>query len=292
MDEVTAKAVVVGAEPPGRRALHLDRGRRGPCRPQWTDTPARHPGRQWYLPARGVARPSRRAVGGRHLGPVPRRPHRACAALGRHEVRCTPQGRRNGRLAGLAWAGGLELQIVTPHPAAAGLELGASAEAALRALTGRDPTGWGIAGTGDAAVVPAGGHILLPGPGPTPTSLVIVGGEPWPTVVGVLTVERVDSGVREQIRLAGPPLVAVSEATIETLAEEVADSVRSMIVTVHPGRSGGLRSSTPSLPALPYGILVGSRGGPRRRPGVPDDRPRRPVVPARHVGPGTRRTRC
>ena len=63
--------------------------------------------------------------------------------------------------------------------------------------------------------------------------------------------------MREQIRLAGPPLAAVNEATIETLAEEVADSVRSMIVTVHPGRSGGLRSSTPSLPALPYGILVG-----------------------------------
>ncbi|WP_433536685.1 DUF6177 family protein [Micromonospora sp. CA-249363] len=160
------------------------------------------------------------------------------------------------------WTGGLEIQIVTVHPATEALRLGASTEAAVRALTGGEPTGWGVA---EPATEPWSRHeltALCRTRAPAPTSLTIVGGEDESATLGVLTVERVDLGVREQLRLAGPPLSVVDAATLEGLAEKLAGTVRSMIVTVHPGRSGGLRSSTPSMPALPWGILVGHHENP------------------------------
>ncbi|MET8278702.1 DUF6177 family protein [Micromonospora sp. NPDC005174] len=160
------------------------------------------------------------------------------------------------------WTGGLEVQIVTVHPATEALRLGASAEAAVRALTGGDPAGWGVA---EPVTEPWSRNELTAfcrTRAPAPTSLTIVGGERESTTLGVLTVERVDVGVREQLRLAGPPLSVVDATTIEGLAEKLAGTARSMIVSVHPGRSGGLRSSTPSMPALPWGILVGHQERP------------------------------
>ncbi|MET8524798.1 DUF6177 family protein [Micromonospora sp. NPDC005172] len=160
------------------------------------------------------------------------------------------------------WTGGLEVQIVTVHPATEALRLGASTEAAVRALTGGDPAGWGVA---EPVTEPWSRHELTAfcrTRAPAPTSLTIVGGERESATLGVLTVERVDVGVREQLRLAGPPLSVVDATTIEGLAEKLAGTARSMIVSVHPGRSGGLRSSTPSMPALPWGILVGHQERP------------------------------
>lgn len=161
-----------------------------------------------------------------------------------------------------AWAGGLEFQIVTLHPATEALELGASAEAAVRALTGNTPAGWG---TAEPATEPWSRRDLSSfcrERAPSPTSLTIVGGDPWKAVLGVLTVERVGSGVREMFRLAGPPLSPSVEETVEALVEQLAGTARSVVVAVHPGRSGGLRSSTPSLPSLPWGILVGHQENP------------------------------
>ncbi|CCH15530.1 DUF6177 family protein [Micromonospora lupini] len=160
------------------------------------------------------------------------------------------------------WTGGLEIQIVTLHPATEALRLGASTEAAVRALTGGDPAGWGVA---EPVTEPWSRHELTAfcrTRAPAPTSLTIVGGEHASATLGVLTVERVDVGIREQLRLAGPPLSTVDETAVEGLAEKLAGTARSMIVTVHPGRSGGLRSSTPSMPALPWGILVGHQENP------------------------------
>ncbi|MGC4746907.1 DUF6177 family protein [Micromonospora sp. DT201] len=179
------------------------------------------------------------------------------------------------------WTGGLEIQIVALHPATEALSLGASTEAAVRALTGNNPAGWGVA---EPVTEPWSRRELSTfcrTRAPAPTSVTIVGGEHRSAVLGVLTVERVDAGVREQLRLAGPSLSAVAESTIEALAEELAGSVRSMIVTVHPGRSGGVRSSTPSLPALPLAILVG------RQEQALDSEPE--VVTGRALGRGTRR---
>lgn len=179
------------------------------------------------------------------------------------------------------WTGGLEIQIVTLHPATEALDLGGSTEAAVRALTGDDPVGWGVA---EPVTDPWSRRDLTSfcrTRAPAPTSVAIVGGDNQSALLGVLTVERVDVGVREQLRLAGPPLSAVDEATIEALAEKLAPTVRSMIVAVHPGRSGGVRSSTPSLPALPWGILVG------RQEQALDSEPE--VVPGRALGRGARR---
>jgi hypothetical protein len=162
-----------------------------------------------------------------------------------------------------AWTGGLELQIVTLHPATEALDLGASTEAAVRALTGgAGPAGWGVA---EPATEPWSRRDVTSfcrDRAPTPTSLTIVGGDPWRAVLGVLTLERMATGVREQVRLAGPPLSSVGAETVEALAEQLAGAARSVVVAVHPGRAGGLRSSTPSLPALPWGILVGHQENP------------------------------
>lgn len=164
--------------------------------------------------------------------------------------------------ADVPWTGGLEVQVVTVHPATEALRLGASAEAAVRALTGGDPIGWGVA---EPVTEPWSRQDLTTfcrTRAPAATSLTIVGGSRESTTLGVLTVERTDVGVREQLRLAGPPLSVVDAATLEGLAEKLAGTVRSLIVNVHPGRSGGLRSSTPSMPALPWGILVGHQENP------------------------------
>ncbi|MGK5738713.1 DUF6177 family protein [Micromonospora sp. URMC 103] len=179
------------------------------------------------------------------------------------------------------WTGGLEIQIVTLHPATEALELGGSTEAAVRALTGDEPAGWGVA---EPVTEPWSRReltLFCRTRAPAPTSLTVVGGQGESAVLGVLTVERVDTGVREELRLAGPPLSAVEEASVEALADRLAGTARSMIVAVHPGRSGGVRSSTPSLPALPWGILVG------RQEQALDSEPE--VVPGRALGRGARR---
>jgi Family of unknown function (DUF6177) len=41
-------------------------------------------------------------------------------------------------------SGDLELQVTTMHPPSSSLQLGASAETAVRAITGSDPAGWGV----------------------------------------------------------------------------------------------------------------------------------------------------
>jgi hypothetical protein len=151
------------------------------------------------------------------------------------------------------WAGSVDIQITTLHPADVTLELGVTTEAAVRALTGRHPAGWGVA---EPVTQPWSRRELTAhcrDRAPAPSSLVIIGG----TVLGVVGVKRVRTGVLEEVRLSGPVLTSVGEAAFENLADEVAGIARSMVVAVHHGRSGGLRASGPSLPPLPYGFLVG-----------------------------------
>ena len=177
----------------------------------------------------------------------------------------------------VAWSGGLELQIVTLHPATEALDLGASVEAAVRAFTGSGPAGWGVAEPVTEQWSRRDLTSFCRNRAPLATSLTVVGGDPWKAVLGVLTVERVATGVREQFRLAGPPLSSAGTSStgtsstgtsstgaeeIEAMADRLAGTARSVIVSVHPGRVGGLRSSTPSLPGLPWGILVGHQENP------------------------------
>jgi hypothetical protein len=156
-------------------------------------------------------------------------------------------------------SGGLEVQISTLHRPGQVPVAGAGAESAMRALTGAAPAGWGVA---EPVTQPWSRRELTAhcrGRAPAPTALVVVGGDGDRTTVGVLRVERTDAGVLERTRLAGPPSGAVGQEAVDGLAAEVADTARSMIVAVHPARSGGTLPTGPSLPALPYGILFGSR---------------------------------
>jgi hypothetical protein len=76
-------------------------------------------------------------------------------------------------------------------------------------------------------------------------------------VLGQILVERTETAVREQVRLSGPRAGVVDASAIESLAAGGGGSARSMIVAVHPGRFDGLRAGQFTMPALPYGILVG-----------------------------------
>jgi hypothetical protein len=149
--------------------------------------------------------------------------------------------------------GSIEIQISTLHPATADLSLGASTAAAIRALTGGEPLGWG---TSEPATQPWSARQVTEichDRSPDPTALVVVGAG----AVGRLRAERVTSGVLEEVRLAGPRATEVGQDAIDSLVEDLAGAARSMIVAVHPVRSGGTRPAEISLPATPYGILIG-----------------------------------
>jgi hypothetical protein len=149
--------------------------------------------------------------------------------------------------------GSIEIQISTLHPASAELLLGASTTAAVRALTGAEPLGWG---TGEPATQPWSPRQVTEvcrDRAPDPTALVVVGAG----AVGRLRAERVTAGVLEEVRLAGPRATEVGQDAIDSLVEDLAGTARSMIVAVHPVRSGGTRPAEVSLPATPYGILIG-----------------------------------
>ena len=150
-------------------------------------------------------------------------------------------------------SGDIEVQIATLHPASADVRLGVSTESAIQALTGGPPLGWGIA---EPATQPWSAREVTThcrDRAPAPTKLVVVGAG----VVGQLTVSRVDTGLLEEIKLSGPAAGTVDQANVETLAEQLAGTARLMVVAAHPGRLNGLRSSAPTLPALPYGMLIG-----------------------------------
>ncbi len=152
-----------------------------------------------------------------------------------------------------AGSGDLELQITTLHPPSAELQLGASTEAAVRAITGSDPTGWGTSEPSTQPWSPREITAFCRNRAPTSTQVVVTGNG----VLGQILVERTETAVREQVRLSGPRAGVVDQAAIESLAADVAGSARSMIVAAHPGRFDGLRGGQFTMPALPYGILVG-----------------------------------
>jgi hypothetical protein len=115
------------------------------------------------------------------------------------------------------------------------------------------PAGWGIAEpVTQPWSLPALAEQCL-ARAPDRTQLVVVGSG----VIGQLYVQWVDTGVLERIRLSGPPASVLSADIIDTLAAEVAETARSMIVAAQPGRRGGLLASRPAPPALPYGVLIG-----------------------------------
>jgi len=152
-----------------------------------------------------------------------------------------------------AGSGDLELQITTLHPASSELQLGASTEAAVRAITGSDPTSWGTSEPSTQPWSPRELTTFCRNRAPTSAQVVVTGNG----VLGQILVERTETAVREQVRLSGPRAGVVDASAIESLAAGVAGSARSMIVAVHPGRFDGLRAGQFTMPALPYGILVG-----------------------------------
>lgn len=153
--------------------------------------------------------------------------------------------------------GSMELQISTLHPAAVGLELGASTVAATSAMTGSEPAGWGATEPVTEPWSTSEVTAFCRDRAPDPTSLVVVGGRHRNHVVGRLQVRRVAAGVLEEVRLAGPAASAVGQDAVEQLAADLAGTARTMVVGVHPIRADGTRPAEPSTPPVPFGMLVG-----------------------------------
>ncbi|MFI9454022.1 DUF6177 family protein [Amycolatopsis sp. NPDC052450] len=150
-------------------------------------------------------------------------------------------------------SGDVEVRITTVHPASEPLRLGSTAEAVLRAFTGGAPDGWGDA---EPANLPWSADEITAycrNRAPGRTQLVVVGAE----VTGQLRVSPTDEGTIEETRLSGPESGKLRPEDLTALAEQVSGSARLMLAAVHPGRRGGSRSSRPTRPALPYGLLVG-----------------------------------
>ncbi|MCE6996887.1 DUF6177 family protein [Saccharothrix sp. S26] len=153
-----------------------------------------------------------------------------------------------------AGSGGIEVLAVASHPAAATLELGTVADHVFRALTGDQPTGWGVS---EPATHPWSRREVTAHcreRSPRPTRVVVVGDD----AVGVLEVERVDTGVLERVKVSGPASGRVGQDAVEAMVDALAPTARTVVVSVHPTRVAGARPSTPTPPALPYGILIGA----------------------------------
>lgn len=150
-------------------------------------------------------------------------------------------------------SGDFEVRITTVHPAGGPLQLGAGAEAVLRAFTGGPPTGWGNAEPATRPWSPGEVTEHCRNRAPERTQLIVVG----PGVAGQLRVSPSDDGLLEETRLSGPAVGTLRPDHVAAMAGQVAGTARLMLAAVHPGRRGGSRSSEPTWPALPYGFLAG-----------------------------------
>ena len=157
--------------------------------------------------------------------------------------------------------GSLRLEITRVDPATGAVEIGGTASAAITALTGAAPSGWGA---GEPVSEPWSQRELTAfarGRAPRPTSVVITAGSEASPAVGVLEAEPVASGVHTRLRLAlgaarapGPGFLASLDALAETLADQGAHA---MLVAWQPGRADATREARPPSPGVPVGLLAG-----------------------------------
>ncbi len=147
--------------------------------------------------------------------------------------------------------GGVEVQVVTTHRGTDGF--GRAAEVVVTQLTGSGPRGWGVA---EPVTQPWSEREIVRHcveRAPDPTSLVVVGSG----AVGTLRADPHVDGVRERVHVGGPAADRVGAAAVEELADLLAPTVRTMIVSIRPGLVDGVRSPGPHPPAIPWGLLLG-----------------------------------
>lgn len=150
--------------------------------------------------------------------------------------------------------GDLEVVVTLAHAATAATEVGGAVAVVCEAVGGGAPRGWGVAEPASQPWSPRELTRFCRERAPAPSSLVVVG----PGTVGRLRVARGAGGVVERLDLAGPDAGSVPTGTVEAMVDALAPLVRTATVAVHPARRRGLRAPGPSLPALPFGVLIGA----------------------------------
>lgn len=143
--------------------------------------------------------------------------------------------------------GGIEIDVVTHHPAAA-LRLGTAADAVARACTGVAPTGWGVAEPATQPWSPRELTAHCRDRAPDPTALVVVG----EGLAGTIHVGGVAAGVAERVRITTRVMTPDER---DALAEELSPTVRTMAVGA---RAAGSRPAGHLLPPVPHAVLIGA----------------------------------
>ena len=154
--------------------------------------------------------------------------------------------------------GSVRLDITRVDPVTASAEIGGTASAAITALTGAAPSGWGAGEPVSEPWSPRQLTAFARDRAPLPTSVVVTAGS---EAAGLFEAEPVASGVHTRLRLAlgaagppGPGFLASLDALAETLA---AEDAHAMLVAWQPGRADATREAGPQQPGVPVGLFAG-----------------------------------
>jgi len=151
--------------------------------------------------------------------------------------------------------GTLRVTATTLHPATDALELGASFVALSEGLTG-PPRGWGVAEPVTQPWSPRELTRHVRGRMPR-ASVTVLGGSVSDPTLGLLAVQRVDTGVREELTIAVGARTAPPDGFLEPLVRRVAATgVRAMTVFWQPGRGGVYRGGGGLPAAVPLGMYL------------------------------------
>lgn len=151
--------------------------------------------------------------------------------------------------------GTLRVTATTLHPATDALELGAGFGALAEGLTG-PPRGWGVAEPVTQPWSPRELTRHLRGRMPR-ASVTVLGGSVSDPILGLLAVQRVDTGVREELTVAVGARRAPPEGFLELLVRQVAATgVRVMAVFWQPGPGGVYRGGGGLPAAVPLGVYL------------------------------------
>lgn len=167
--------------------------------------------------------------------------------------------------------GTMRVDVAVLHRASAGLQIGGLVEDCVAALTDGEVDGWGVA---EPVSQPWNRQHLTDfarGLAPRPVTVVVVGGSGQARALGWLDVNRRRSGVVERLRLAVGTMDTVEGtmgtdgpdmSRLDALARRLLEHrpVRTMLASLHPGRSDGTVVMGDAYRRVPYGFAIGAEG--------------------------------
>jgi len=160
--------------------------------------------------------------------------------------------------------GTMRVDVAVVHRASSALQIGRLVEDCVAGLADADVDGWGVAEPVSQRWNRPHLTDFARGLAPRPVTVVVVGGTGPTRALGWLDVNRRRSGVVERLRLAvgtadtdGPDLTRL-DALAHRLLEQ--HPVRTMLASLHPGRSDATVVMGDAYRRVPYGFAIGAEG--------------------------------